>query len=393
MPSSGLIRVINGKPKLLIDSRTTTGAQQTSVAAPGGQGQFSFSVSSPSTGIPLYDSINQQGNNVVLSLRNLAAGNNVNISYSNGLIVIDSTGTGGGATGPTGPQGPQGADGMPGAIGPAGNSISGPTGAQGLQGLPGVTGPTGSVGPAGHSISGPTGATGSQGIPGVTGPIGPPGESITGPTGAAGSPGAPGVTGPTGATGAGAPGPIGPTGAPGLGGVTGPTGAIGESGISTLAGAGDVTITAPQNRDQLHYDSTLGKWLNASDPYIIAAFVAGTGSGNQVVLYHKFAANVMIPSNLGITRSGAMSEASSLARATNSTVFTLSQCLAAADPSIGGNWLDFGTLTIAAASPAGSFISTGIVLFAPGDKLRITGPLVPDATLGNLAISIAGDRV
>lgn len=121
---------------------------------------FTFSVQSASIGTPLYDWVSQNGNTVVLALRNLTVTGNIALSVNNGVITLTGTG---GATGPTGA------------------SVTGPTGPTGMSGATGVTGPIGVTGPTGSA--GSAGATGPTG-PGITGPTGDQGP--TGPTGSAG---------------------------------------------------------------------------------------------------------------------------------------------------------------------------------------------------------------
>jgi hypothetical protein len=386
MPSVGQVRIINGKPKLLVTSIPSTDLNATAPTS-ASAGNVSFSVvSANNDGIPLYDSVVQNGGNVVLTLRNIIGGNNVDIRYNNGLVVVDATG----GHGPVGPTGPQGDAGTPGPTGPAGHTLTGPRGPCGPTGPAGVAGPTGPTGNDGQTIIGPPGPQGQQGVPGPTGPAGNDGTSITGPTGIQGATGVTGPPGPTGPIGQAITGPTGPVGPNGPVGLIGPTGPTGAPGFATLAGATDVAITAPQAGDQLHFNGS--KWINGREPYVIAAFIAGTANSLQVVLYHKFAAAVTIPLNFGLTNSAALSEASALALPTATTVFTISQCAAAADPTIAGNWNYVGGVTFAAGQFAGTFASNGVINFAQGDKLRVLSPAMPDTTLGNIALSIAGDR-
>jgi hypothetical protein len=114
----------------------------------------------------------------------------------------------------------------------------------------------------------------------------------------------------------------------------------------------------------------------------------------QVLLFHKLAQAVNVPANFGATGSGQLSAASALALATGSTVLTIGKCLAANDPTVGGNWTTVGTITYSAAGHTGVFASSGgsAVSFAQGDKLRVTGPTTADATLASVAMTIAGDR-
>jgi hypothetical protein len=176
---------------------------------------FQLVVSSPTDGIKLFDSAILTGNTFALILRNIAAGPNVTISNTNGVLLVSAS---------PGLQGPTGAAStVTGPTGATGASVTGPTGATGAS----VTGPTGPTGAAGASVTGPTGAAGAS----VTGPTGAAGASVTGPTGPTGA--ASTVTGPTGAAGASVTGPTGATGAAST--VTGPTGATGSGGLFSVS--------------------------------------------------------------------------------------------------------------------------------------------------------------
>jgi hypothetical protein len=134
--------------------------------------------------------------------------------------------------------------------------------------------------------------------------------------------------------------------------------------------------------------------VNGREPYVIGAFVPGTMSNSQILLYHKFGIAVTYPANFGTTNSGELSAGSALALATGSTVLTIAKCPAASDPTVGGNWSTVGTITYSAGGHNGAFASSGgtSVSFAQGDKLRVTGPSTADATLANATLTIAGDR-
>lgn len=152
MPVIQQARVTSGTGKINFSGsggtgQTGSGNNSTSVGA----SPVTFVVQNPSQGIALYDSASQTGNNIVLSLRNLAAGSGISLSMNDSIVTITNIGQssgGGGATGPTGPTGP------------AGTSVTGPTG------------------PTGPSVTGPTGPTGSTGATGPTGPAGGGGGSV-----------------------------------------------------------------------------------------------------------------------------------------------------------------------------------------------------------------------
>ncbi len=157
MPTIQQGRVQSGTGKVLFNSSSSSGGNNGGTNSP-----FVFNVTTPATGITLYDSVTQVGNTVTLALRNLVAGAGITLSNNNGLITITAS-TIQGVAGPTGP--------------------TGPTGVTGATGATGVTGPTGATGPTGLSVTGPTGpagATGATGPTGVTGPTGPSGGGSTG---------------------------------------------------------------------------------------------------------------------------------------------------------------------------------------------------------------------
>ena len=104
MPAVSGVRIVGGKPLLKIDQ---SGRSTSLTSTPTGTSPnltVSFSVVSPPTGITLYDSVTQSGNNIVLGLRNIAAGDNVAITTINGVIVVSASGS----AGPIGPAGPSG---------------------------------------------------------------------------------------------------------------------------------------------------------------------------------------------------------------------------------------------------------------------------------------------
>jgi hypothetical protein len=63
----------------------------------------------------------------------------------------------------------------------------------------------------------------------------------------------------------------------------------------------------------------------------------------------------------------------------------------ASDPTVGGNWTNNGNVVFSAGGHTGA-ISATANSFAQGDYLRVVGPSSADATLGNIVITLAGDR-
>ncbi len=129
-----------------------------------------------------------------------------------------------------------------------------------------------------------------------------------------------------------------------------------------------------------------------SQPYTLAAFASGVLTASQVLLVHQHPAAVTYPANFGASTSGGSSRAASLANATASTVLTVSQCLAASDPTNGANFGSIGSITFAAGGHAGTFVTSGAVAFAAGDFLKISGPSSADATLASVAVTLVGNR-
>lgn len=170
------------------------------------------------------------------------------------------------------------------------------------------------------------------------------------------------------------------------------TTALGYTPPQTLAGDVDVVISGPANGDRLRYNSTTSKWNNGREPYVVALFVPGTLTNAQLLVMHKCAQAVTFPSNFGAASSGVTSGGSCATLPTGACTLTVGKCLAASDPSVAGNWTAVGTISIAAGGNNATFSTTGAVSFASGDKLRVTNQATADATLGNLAITLAGDR-
>lgn len=136
------------------------------------------------------------------------------------------------------------------------------------------------------------------------------------------------------------------------------------------------------------------KGVVGPQPYVVSAFIPGTMTNNQVVLFHVFGTAVTLAANLGITGSGEASAGSSTVNATGSTALVIAKCLAASDPTSGGSWSTVGSITFSAGGHAGALATSGgtTVIFARGDRLRVIGPVTADTTLANVSLTIAGDR-
>jgi hypothetical protein len=57
------------------------------------------------------------------------------------------------------------------------------------------------------------------------------------------------------------------------------------------------------------------------------------------------------------------------------------------------NGVSIGTIRFAAASNTASFLMASAQSFAPGDRLKVIAPIVPDASLAGVTIALAGARL
>lgn len=129
-------------------------------------------------------------------------------------------------------------------------------------------------------------------------------------------------------------------------------------------------------------------------PYIVSAFYPGVPTNSQLLLVHKCGKAITFASNFGTTTSGAATGAGCTVNATGSTAITIDKCVAANDPTVGGNWTNIGTLTIGAGGHAATLATAGgsAQTAASGDFLRAVGPATADATAANIFITLAADR-
>jgi hypothetical protein len=152
-----------------------------------------------------------------------------------------------------------------------------------------------------------------------------------------------------------------------------------------LGGIDLIAITSPQPFDTLSYSSSSGKFENHRPKYVIGAYVPGTLTASQNLLFHKFSNAVTLPANLGAWL-GHTSEAGAATAATASTVIMLAQAVAGAPTT----FANVATITFAAGSVTGSMSAQAAISFAQGDILRIRGPASPDATFGDLHLTLVG---
>jgi hypothetical protein len=146
-----------------------------------------------------------------------------------------------------------------------------------------------------------------------------------------------------------------------------------------------IAITSPQVFDLLVYSASSGKFENTRPKYVIGAYVPGTMTATQNLLFHKFSKAVRLPANLGAWL-GHTSEAGGSVAATASTVITLAQALAGAPTTFS----DVATITIAAGSVTGTMSTQAAISFAQGDILRVRGPSSPDSTFADFHFTLAG---
>ena len=108
-------------------------------------------------------------------------------------------------------------------------------------------------------------------------------------------------------------------------------------------------------------------------PAYVSGSWPGSPAASQIVERHILATSVTFPAGL------AGSYAASGTAATAATTFTIAK-----------NGSAIGTMQFAASGSSASFAMASATTFAPGDLLTIAAPATPDATLANLAWTLAG---
>ena len=66
---------------------------------------------------------------------------------------------------------------------------------------------------------------------------------------------------------------------------------------------------------------------------------------------------------------------------------------ATTDLDVRKNGTSFGTIRFPAASSTATFIAATATVFDPGDRLEVVAPASPDATLGDIMVTLAGALV
>ncbi|MBV9154461.1 MAG: hypothetical protein JO204_22060 [Alphaproteobacteria bacterium] len=108
-------------------------------------------------------------------------------------------------------------------------------------------------------------------------------------------------------------------------------------------------------------------------PAYVSGSFSGSPTASQIIERYIFASAVTFPAGL----SGSYGTAGT--PATASATFTIAK-----------NGTPVGTMVFAAGASAASFAMGGATTFAAGDVLTIAAPATPDATLANLAWTLAG---
>jgi hypothetical protein len=165
---------------------------------------------------------------------------------------------------------------------------------------------------------------------------------------------------------------------------------------AAVAGASGGTITGVTAGTGLSGGGTSGTVTLslAAQPYIISGFYPGVPGNSQLLLVHRCGTAITFPANFATTASGADTGGGCTVNATGSTVINIDKCLAANDPTTGGNWTTIGTLTIGAGGHSFSLATTGGASqsAAKGDFIRAVAPATADATAANIYITLAADR-
>jgi hypothetical protein len=123
--------------------------------------------------------------------------------------------------------------------------------------------------------------------------------------------------------------------------------------------------------------STVGHGHAASEitgrPIAVAMFLAGTGANGEQAL------RLVVPVAFSVPSGGAGSYGSARVAATGSTTYTAKK-----------NGTSFGTFVWPAAGTAATVTIGSTTAFVAGDVVTIDGPATADATLADIAITIAG---
>jgi len=147
-------------------------------------------------------------------------------------------------------------------------------------------------------------------------------------------------------------------------------------------------FVSPADGDVIVYDDAINKFINVR-PMRGVSFGTRPGgllTADQPVFFHRFGFGFTIPANFAAYR-GAGTTLGGTSNATANTVFRVQKALAASPVS----FANAGTLTIGAGGvnlTAAS--STGDIVYAQNDTIRILAPTVPDTGLTGVYGTVIG---
>lgn len=126
-----------------------------------------------------------------------------------------------------------------------------------------------------------------------------------------------------------------------------------------------------------YFEMEIVEAVGAVDDYPIdlGVFIHATPAASEVVMQTVFTRAV----NFAINFNGSKAKATTAATAT--TPFQIFK-----------NGSNIGSLTFSAAGTDGAFVMGSAATFAVGDVLKVVGPITPDATLADIAITFTGTR-
>jgi hypothetical protein len=137
----------------------------------------------------------------------------------------------------------------------------------------------------------------------------------------------------------------------------------------------DTTTGGGAYKVRAYYNGSAWAPEGPGQPYDVAMFYPGVPGGGQLLARVTMTRAVVFPANL------TGSQGSSGEPATGSTVINIER-----------NSVTFGTCTFGIGASTCTFASANGATFAAGDVLSAVGPGMPDATLGDIAITIVGSR-
>lgn len=134
------------------------------------------------------------------------------------------------------------------------------------------------------------------------------------------------------------------------------------------------TTTVTSYTDLRSYQPSATPPVSSSGVYDIGIYVEGLTTNSEIVWEFVAPRAWTLPA-------GASGAAVAQVAATGSTTYTLAK-----------NGTSIGTIAWAASGTVGTISVTASTSFAAGDILSLTGPATADATLANIAVTLAGTR-